>query len=643
MRLGITCYPTVGGSGAVAAELGKQLARRGHDIHFISYRLPFRLEDFQQNICFHEVDVSSYPLFEYPPHDLALAVKMAEVAREHRLELFHVHYAIPHAIAGFLAQQMLGDKAPRMVTTLHGTDITIVGQDRSFFEITRFGIERSQGVTAVSEFLRRMTIQEFQVRNPIEVVPNFVDLDQYPLERPDRSAFAAPGQKVLLHVSNFRPVKRVLDVIRIFDRVHKEVDAVLLLVGEGPERSSAQALGRRLGIQDRLRFLGARQSIEEVVAMADVLLLPSELESFGLSALEAMAAGVPVVGSDAGGLPEVVRAHRDRLPASRGRRGRHGRPHPRDPEGRGAAARDGPGGAAAGGIALRRRSRGLPVRAGVREGAPVNGDFDLAAFFAHPDDAELVVGGTLAREAARGRRVAIVDLTRGESGSRGTPEGRAAEAAEAARVLGVAHRESLGLPDSRLVAVPEQRDLVVGALRRLRPQVVVTQHWEQRHPDHAATSRLVADAAFVAGLRNYRPDLGPAFRPRKIVYALPTTEGGEVDALVRRGRDHDLAPEACGHRRVQEPVHGRPRRDGFPALRSLSRERGAGRTSQRRADRRALRRGLRDPRAAGAWTTWWLLGARVIESGVHPRIRRSISRAPRGLVPGPPPGRAGGP
>jgi len=204
MRLGITCYPTVGGSGAVAAELGKQLARRGHDVHFVSYRLPFRLEDFQQNISFHEVDVSSYPLFEYPPHDLALAVKMAEVAREHRLEIFHVHYAIPHAIAGFLAQQMLGDKAPRMVTTLHGTDITIVGQDRSFFEITRFGIERSQGVTAVSEFLRRMTIQEFQVRNPIDVVPNFVDLDQYPVERPDRSALAAPGQKVLLHVSNFR-------------------------------------------------------------------------------------------------------------------------------------------------------------------------------------------------------------------------------------------------------------------------------------------------------------------------------------------------------------------------------------------------------------------------------------------------------
>jgi N-acetyl-alpha-D-glucosaminyl L-malate synthase BshA len=307
VKLGITCYPTVGGSGAVAAELGKQLARRGHDIHFISYRLPFRLGDFQQNICFHEVDVSSYPLFEYPPHDLALAVKMAEAAREHALDLFHVHYAIPHAIAGFLAQQMLGERAPRMVTTLHGTDITIVGQDRSFFEITRFGIERSDGVTAVSEFLKRMTTEEFQVRNSIEVIPNFVDLSLYSSERRDRSAFAAPGQKVLLHISNFRPVKRVLDVVRILERVSREVDTVLLMVGEGPERSSAQALGRRLGLQDRMRFLGTQESIEEIAGLADVFLLPSELESFGLSALEAMASGVPVVGSDVGGLPEVVK------------------------------------------------------------------------------------------------------------------------------------------------------------------------------------------------------------------------------------------------------------------------------------------------------------------------------------------------
>jgi L-malate glycosyltransferase len=307
VRIGIVCYPTVGGSGAVAAELGKQLARRGHDIHVISYRLPFRLGDLQQNICFHEVDISSYPLFEYPPHDLALAVKMAEATREHGLELFHVHYAIPHAIAGFLAQQMLGKGAPRMVTTLHGTDITIVGQDRSFFEITKFGIERSDAVTAVSDFLKRMTVAEFQVASRIDVIPNFVDLHHYVPARPDRSAYAGPGQKVLLHVSNFRPVKRVLDVVRIFERVNREVDSVLLMVGDGPERSSAQALARRLGLSDRLRFLGTRQDIEDVAALADVFLLPSELESFGLSALEAMAAGVPVIGSDAGGLPEVVR------------------------------------------------------------------------------------------------------------------------------------------------------------------------------------------------------------------------------------------------------------------------------------------------------------------------------------------------
>jgi N-acetyl-alpha-D-glucosaminyl L-malate synthase BshA len=307
VRIGIVCYPTVGGSGAVAAELGKQLARRGHDIHVISYRLPFRLGELQQNICFHEVDISTYPLFEYPPHDLALAVKMAEATREHGLELFHVHYAIPHAIAGFLAQQMLGPGAPRMVTTLHGTDITIVGQDRSFFEITRFGIERSDAVTAVSEFLGRMTAAEFQVPGRIDVIPNFVDLERYTRVRGDRAGYAAPGQKVLLHVSNFRPVKRVLDVVRIFERVRREVDAVLLMVGEGPERSSAQALARRLGLAESLRFLGTRQDIEDVAALADVFLLPSELESFGLSALEAMAAGVPVVGSDAGGLPEVVK------------------------------------------------------------------------------------------------------------------------------------------------------------------------------------------------------------------------------------------------------------------------------------------------------------------------------------------------
>ena len=251
MKIGITCYPTVGGSGAVAAELGKQLARRGHDIHFISYRLPFRLADFQENICFHEVDVSTYVLFEYPPYDLALAAKMAEAGREHHLDLFHVHYAIPHAIAGLLAQEMLGAHPPKLVTTLHGTDVTLVGQDRSFFEITKFGIERSDGVTAVSEFLRRMTVEEFQIKKPvIETIPNFVDLQAYSPERAHKEAapLAGPGQKVLMHASNFRPVKRITDVIRIFERVARESDAVLLMVGEGPERSAAQALARRLGL-----------------------------------------------------------------------------------------------------------------------------------------------------------------------------------------------------------------------------------------------------------------------------------------------------------------------------------------------------------------------------------------------------------
>ena len=309
MKIGITCYPSVGGSGAVATELGKQLARRGHSIHFVSYRVPFRLDEFHENIRYHELDVSTYSLFEYPPHDLALAAKMAEVGREHALDLFHVHYAIPHAITGLLAQQLIGAGAPKLVTTLHGTDITLVGQDRTFLEITRFGIQRSDGVTAVSEFLKKMTIDEFDVTRPIEVIPNFIDTSIKCRERGyrDRGALAAAGDKILLHVSNFRPVKRPLDTVRILERVNREIPAVLLMVGEGPERASAQALARRLGVADRVRFLGRQDHIEEFTGIADVFLLPSEIESFGLSALEAMACGVPVVGSDSGGLPEVVK------------------------------------------------------------------------------------------------------------------------------------------------------------------------------------------------------------------------------------------------------------------------------------------------------------------------------------------------
>jgi len=309
VRIGITCYPTVGGSGAVAAELGKQLGRRGHSVHFVSYRLPFRLGDYNENVRFHDVEAASYPLFEHPPQDLALAAKMAEVGRDEKLDVFHVHYAIPHAITGFLAQRIIGNGAPKLITTLHGTDITLVGQDRSFYEITKFAIEQSQGVTAVSEFLSRMTHDEFEVSKPIEVIPNFVDLSTYSRVRSSdgpRPSFVPEGHKVLLHISNFRPVKRVVDVVRILERVVREVPAVLLMVGEGPERASAQALAKRLGLQDKVRFLGRHDRIEELTKIADVFLLPSELESFGLSALEAMACGVPVIGSDAGGLPEVV-------------------------------------------------------------------------------------------------------------------------------------------------------------------------------------------------------------------------------------------------------------------------------------------------------------------------------------------------
>jgi N-acetyl-alpha-D-glucosaminyl L-malate synthase BshA len=293
----------------VATELGLQLARRDHQVHFVAQRIAKLPAEFQENVRFHEVDRTSLGLFDDPPNDLALAAKMAEVARENRLELLHVHYAIPYAVTGFLAKQMLGDGAPRLVTTLHGTDITLIAQDRSFFEVTRFGIERSDAVTAVSEFLQKMTEDELQVRKPIEVIPNFVDLQTFCPTRAykDTHAFAAPGDKILLHDSNFRPVKRVSDVVRIFERVHREVPSVLLMIGEGPERAAAQGLARRLGVGERVRFLGQQEGAGELLGMAQVFLLPSELESFGLSALQAMACGLPVVGSDAGGLPEVVR------------------------------------------------------------------------------------------------------------------------------------------------------------------------------------------------------------------------------------------------------------------------------------------------------------------------------------------------
>jgi N-acetyl-alpha-D-glucosaminyl L-malate synthase BshA len=308
VKIGITCYPTYGGSGIVATELGKELAERGHEIHFISYALPLRLNRTTPNIFFHEVQVTNYPLFDHPPYTLALATKMAEVATTLGLDLLHCHYAIPHSVSAFLAKSMLHPHRLPVVTTLHGTDITLVGADRSYLPITKFSIEKSDGVTAVSQYLRQATLETFGVRNEIEVIYNFVNCDIYrPEPRPElRERFALAGEKILIHLSNFRAVKRTDDVIEIFLRVQKELPAVLLMVGDGPERSHAEFLAHQYGIMNSIRFLGKRDNIEELIGVSDLLLLPSETESFGLVALEAMACEVPVVVSKVGGLPEVV-------------------------------------------------------------------------------------------------------------------------------------------------------------------------------------------------------------------------------------------------------------------------------------------------------------------------------------------------
>ena len=311
MKIGITCYPTYGGSGAVATELGIALAHRGHEIHFITYQQPFRLPAFLPRIYFHEVDVGRYPLFEYPPYDLALAVRMHEVVLAHRLDLLHVHYAIPHATSAWMAREMLAEARPdiKVLTTLHGTDITIVGQDPSFHAITKFSIEKSNGLSAVSKYLRDETQSVFGCSAcRIEVIPNFIDPLVY-----DRSRYEPQlreqvnGDKVLMHISNFRAVKRVRDVVGIYARVAKEVPSVLVMVGDGPERIDAEQEARRLGVQDRVYFLGKLDAVAPLLSSADLFLLPSQSESFGLSALEALATGVPVVGSRAGGLSEVVR------------------------------------------------------------------------------------------------------------------------------------------------------------------------------------------------------------------------------------------------------------------------------------------------------------------------------------------------
>ena len=307
MRIGITCYPTYGGSGTVATELGKALALRGHKIHFISYSLPYRLSEFNENVSFHEVSMMSYPLFEYPPYSLALSAKMAEVVEENDLELLHVHYALPHAASAYLTKQMLGDR-PKVITSLHGTDITIVGHDESYFRITKFSIDQSDGITTVSDFLKRETERRFQIQTPIQVIPNFVDPERFNRSRCHcaRSVFAEPDEKIVVHISNFRPVKRVEDVVLIFALIHAQIPSKLLMVGDGPLRATALRTAENLGISSDTVFLGKQNDVSEILSLADVFLLPSENESFGLSALEAMSCQVPVIATNAGGLPEVV-------------------------------------------------------------------------------------------------------------------------------------------------------------------------------------------------------------------------------------------------------------------------------------------------------------------------------------------------
>jgi L-malate glycosyltransferase len=308
MKIGITCYPTYGGSGVVATELGIELASRGHEVHFISYAMPIRLNSTSERIQFHEVEVTTYPLFDHPPYTLALATKMTEVAESAGLDLLHVHYAIPHSVSALLARMMAAPRKLPFITTLHGTDITLVGNDRSYLPITRFSIEQSDGVTAISNYLRDRTVKEFEIKKPIEVIPNFVNCDLY--KRSDamayRAKWAPDGEPILMHLSNFRPVKRVTDAVEIFAQVHEKMPAKLVMMGDGPDRGAAEYIVRRKKLQKDVFFLGKQDRVQEKLGQADLFLLPSDLESFGLAALEAMACELPVIATDVGGLPEVV-------------------------------------------------------------------------------------------------------------------------------------------------------------------------------------------------------------------------------------------------------------------------------------------------------------------------------------------------
>ncbi len=306
MKIGIVCYPTYGGSGVIATELGKALADRGHLIHFISYAMPMRLDGYLGNIFYHEVEMTSYPLFEFPLYTPALASKIVEVSRFEKLDIVHAHYAIPHATSAYLAKQILHDEL-RVITTLHGTDITLVGLEPSFLPVMKFSIEKSDGVTAVSRFLREKTLTNYGIEKDIRVIPNFVDTEKY--RRIDcqqvRDRFASAGERVLVHVSNFRLVKRVPDVIRIFNEVLKKIPATLVLVGDGPDRSACEHLAHELGLHDRVRFLGKQTELVPILSAADVMLMPSQSESFGLAGLEGMACEVPLVSTSVGGLPEL--------------------------------------------------------------------------------------------------------------------------------------------------------------------------------------------------------------------------------------------------------------------------------------------------------------------------------------------------
>lgn len=308
MKIGISCYPTYGGSGIVATELGKHLAQRGYEVHFIAYALPYRLNEYYENILFHEVKVPEYPLFEYPPYALALATKMADIAIHEKLDLIHVHYAIPHALSAYLAREMIRDQRPlKIITTLHGTDITLVGADPSFMRITQYGINQSDAVTAVSEYLKSETIKTFNPRVPIKVIHNFIK--EHPQQnivcQQLRKRYSPEGEPILIHLSNFRPVKRVLDTIQIAKRVLEEMPIRLVLIGDGPDRPIAEKMSRELGIEKDVIFLGKQEEVYFLLSLGDIFLMPSQTESFGLAALEGMACGLPCITSNAGGLTEL--------------------------------------------------------------------------------------------------------------------------------------------------------------------------------------------------------------------------------------------------------------------------------------------------------------------------------------------------